>query len=291
VKRVTRIVVVATAFLAAPPVVIAQTEKVSVRMAPKPNQTVHQTSSMEMDLDMLIAGTAAPPAMKMAMRMTMAMTLKTGALKPDGTVDAELTYDQFRGEMSLNGQTMPMDASNPLAGKTIVTTYNRSGEVVGVKGLEAAGLTDNAFAQMMGPFYGDLPVTALAVGETTTGPLNLMLPLPLPGAGPMKMVGQTQLRLVSIDNDARGRSATFESTIAGKLENDAASPDGKGKVSFDMSLAGQGTHIINLDTGIVRSNAATTSVDGKINMAAGTAAPAVQGMTIRGTMRMTMTGD
>jgi hypothetical protein len=75
------------------------------------------------------------------------------------------------------------------------------------------------------------------------------------------------------------------------MVSDAASPDGKGKISFDMSLTGQGTHVINLDTGIARSNAATSNVDGKINMAAGTAAPAVQGETIRGTMRMAMTGD
>jgi hypothetical protein len=280
--------------LLASPGVIAQSEKVSVRMAPRPDQTVRQTSVTEMDFDISADGAAAAPGfmpLKMAMRMTTTITLKTGTLKPDGTLDTELTYDQLRVEMSMNGQTMPADVGNPLAGRTIVMTYNRAGEVVGVQGLEAAGLTDNAFRQMMGSFFGELPVTALAVGETTTGPLNFMLPLPLPGAAPAKMVGQTQLKLVSIDNDARGRAATFESTMAGKMVSDLASPDGKGKMSFELNLSGQGTYVLNLETGIVRSNVGTSSVIGTISMAGGTVPPARPGMTMRGTVRMTMTGD
>jgi hypothetical protein len=105
--------------LLAPSAVIAQSEKVSVRMAPRPNQTVRQTWATEMDFDMSFDRAAAAPVLmplKTAMRMTMALTLKTGAPKPDGTLDAELTYDQFRAEMSVNGQTMPADANNPLAG-------------------------------------------------------------------------------------------------------------------------------------------------------------------------------
>jgi len=292
VKRVIRIFVVATALLAAPPAAIAQTEKISVRMAPQPNQTARQTSATEMEFDMSLNGTGAVPGvmpMKMTMRTMMTMTLKTGALKPDGTLDAELTYDQFRVEMSINGQTMPADAGNLFAGRTVVMTYNRNGEIVGVQGLDAAGLTNDAFRQMMGPFFGDLPVSALAVGETTTGPLDFMLPLPLAGAAPMKMVGQTQLKLASIDKDARGRSATFESTMAGNMVTDVASPDGKGKMSFDFSLTGQGTYVLNLETGMVRSNVATSNVNGKLNVTGNAATPA--GMTMRGTVRMTMTGD
>ena len=295
-KRLTSVQVVAVAVVAflATPDAIAQSEKISVRMAPRPNQTVRQSSAIEMDFDMSLDGAAAAPAvrpMKMAMRMTMGMMLKTGALKPDGTLDAALTYDQFRVEMSINGQTMPADASSLLAGRTVVMTYNRNGEIVGVQGLEAAGLTNDAFRQMMGSFFGDLPVTALAVGETTTGPLNFMLPLPLGGSAPMKLVGQTQLKLVSIDKDERGRSATFESTTAGNMMSDLASPDGKGKMSFDLNLGGQGTYVLNLETGIMRSNIATFSVNGKLNGPGSAGSPALAGMTMRGTMRMTMTGD
>ena len=290
VRQLTGVFVVATAFLAAPAAVIAQTEKISVRMAPKPNQTARQTSSTEMEFDISSAEAGAAPGfmrMQITMRMTMAMTLKTGALKQDGTLDAELTYDQFRAEMSMNGQTMPADAGSLLAGKTVVMTYDRNGEIVGVRGLDAAGLTNDAFRQMLGPLFGSLPATALAVGETTTVPLDFMLPLPLPSAAPITLVGQTRLKLASVDKDARGRAATFESTMAGSMVTDLGSP--QEKVSLDFSLSGQGTYVVNLETGMVRSNVATSDVNGKINVAGNAAAPG--GMTMRGTLRMTMTGD
>ena len=107
----------------AAPALLAQSEKVSVRMAPRPDQTVRMTMTQDMDFDISIDGSALPGAgpMKMLMRLTMAMTQKTGPAKGDGTVDAEMTYDQLRTEISMNGQSMPAaDANNPLVGKVIV---------------------------------------------------------------------------------------------------------------------------------------------------------------------------
>ena len=291
-KRFTRIFVVATAFLAAPPAVIAQSEKISIRMAPRPGQTVRLTLAHEVDMDISLDAGAAPGVMpmKMVIRMTAAMTQKTGALKPDGTLEAEFTYDQFRIEMSMNGQTMPANTDNPLAGKPVVVTYNRNGDVVGVQGMPAA-LTDGMFEQLMGSFVGNLPATALAVGETTTAPMDLALPLPLPGAPAMKMVGQTRLTLVSLDKDARGRTARFESTTAGSVVSDFASPDGQGKMAFDLSHSGEGTYVLDLDTGTLRSNIVTSNINGKMNMAGGAASPARPGMTMRGTIKLTLTSD
>ena len=292
-KRVTRMFVVATAFfLAAPPAVVAQSEKISIRMAPRPGQTARLTMAHEVDMDISFDAGAAPGVMpmKMAIRMMAAMTQKTGTLKPDGTLDAEFTYDQFRIEMSMNGQTMPANTDNPLAGKTVVVTYNRNGDVVGVQGMPAA-LTDGMFEQLMGSMFGNLPAAALAVGETTTAPMDFTLPLPLPGAAAMKLTGETRLTLVSVDKDARGRSATFTSTTAGGIVNDSGSPGGQGKTAFDLDLRGEGTYVINLDTGILRSNIVTSSVNGKMNMGGGAASPALPGMTMRGTIKMTLTSD
>ena len=288
-KRVTRIFVVAIAFLAGPPAVIAQSEKVSIRMAPHPGQTVRMTLAQEADIDISIDGAAAPPgvmAMKMAMRMMAAMTQKTGAVKPDGTLDAGITYDQFHIEMSINGQTMPADFNNPLTGKTVVFTYNQMGDIVRVQGMPD-GLPEDMFRQLMGSMLGDLPAAALAVGETTTAPMDFTLPLPVPGAAAMKLTGETRLTLVSVDKDARGRSATFTSTTAGGIVSDSGSPDGQGKTAFDLDLRGEGTYVINLDTGILRSNIVTSSVNGKMK-AAGAASP---GMTMRGTVTLSMTSD
>lgn len=289
-KRVIGMFVVATAFfLAAPAAVIAQSEKISIRIAPRPGQTVRMTSTQEADIDISIDGAAAAPgvmAMKMAMRMVAAMTQKTGAVKPDGTLDAEITYDQFRIEMSINGQAMPADFNNPLTGKTVVFTYNQMGDIVRVQGMPD-GLPEDMFRQLMGSMFGNLPAAALAVGETTTAPMDFTLPLPVPGAAAMKLTGETRLTLVSVDKDARGRSATFTSTTAGGIVSDSGSPGGQGKTAFDLDLRGEGTYVINLDTGMLRSNNVTSSVNGKMK-AAGAASP---GMTMRGTVTLSMTSD
>lgn len=73
----------------------AQSERINIRSAPRPDQTVQMTMNQSMDLDLTIESGGALPAspgpMKMAMRMTMEMTQKTGTARPDGSYDSELT--------------------------------------------------------------------------------------------------------------------------------------------------------------------------------------------------------
>ena len=69
--------------------------------------------------------------------------------------------------------------------------------------------------------------------------------------------------------------------------SDSGSRDEQGKMAFDLDLRGEGTYVINLDTGILRSNSLTSSVNGKMK-AAGAASP---GMTMRGTVTVSMTSD
>ena len=298
-KRLTRTHVIAAGIIAclAAPAVIAQSEKVSIRMAPRPDQSTRVTMTQEMVIDMTVDGAAAVPGltpMRMSMTSTMGMTQKTGAIKPDGTVDAELTYDQIRAEMTMNGQPMPAgDMNNPLVGKPVIVTYSRNGEMVDIKGLPATGLTDEAFKQMLGSFYGNLPAVALSVGETTTTPMDfgLPLPLPLPGAGPMKMTGETRTKLVSIDKDVRGRSARFDSAIDGKMVMELGSPDGKAKMVMNFSLGGTGTMVMDLDKGMLRSGLTTSTLVGKMDTPAGAAPAALPGMNMIATIKMTITSD
>ena len=293
-KRLTQAHVIAAAVIVclSAPEARAQSEKISLRMAPRPGQTVQMTVTQDMDFDMSMDGAPLPGgnSMKMVMRSTMALTQKTGPLKADGSVDAELTYDQIAIELSMNGQQMPAsDVDTGLVGKPVVVTYNANGEVIGVKGLPAAsGLTDETFKQMLGSFYGNLPVTALGVGETTTGPLDIPVPLPLPVPGaPMQMTGETILKLVSIDRDAQGRTARFDSTVNGRMDSAIPSPDGKGQLKFDITMIGDGTTIIDLNKGLPRSNIATSTFSGRMNMPAG-AAPNATSMTMRGTVKVVM---
>jgi hypothetical protein len=292
VNRLTRIRVVAAAVatLLTTSALFAQSEKVSIRMAPRPDQTVRLSMLQEMDFDVSFDGAAPPGAMpmKMVMRSTMRMTQRIGALKPDGSVDAQLSYDEVRVEMSMNGQTMPADAGNALAGKTIGVTYNRNGEIVDVKDVPGLGLTPDAFKQLMGSFMGNLPGTALAIGETTTAPLNMALPIPLPSLGQMNVTGNTTLTLASIDKDAQGRSARFDSVVDGKMVSDLPSPDGQGKASLSFTIGGNGTTVMDLDRGVVRSSLSTSTFDGKVNVAGAVGLP---GMNMRGTIKVTVTSQ
>jgi hypothetical protein len=250
------------------------------------------TMTQEMDFDISFDGAALPGVtgpMKMLMRSIVALTQKTGGLKADGSLDSELTYDESRTEISMNGQTMPAAAADELVGKTVVMTYNRSGEIVDIKGLPAGVLTDDTFKQMMASFYGNLPMAALSVGETTTSPIELALPLPLPGAGPMAMTGETRVKLVSIDKDAQGRSARFESTLDGKMVNEIASPDGKSQATMDFKMDGTGILVMDLEKGVLRSGLSTVTFVGKIGMPGGAAPTGMPSMNMRGTMKVTTT--
>jgi hypothetical protein len=264
-------------------------------MAPRPGQTIHMTMSQDMDFEMSFDGASPVPGletMKMLMRSSSAMTQKSGMQKTDGTWDVELTYDKFQSDMTMNGQSMPVGATdNQLVGKTVVMTYNRNGEMVDVKGLQAAGLTDDAFKEMMASLYGNLPVTALSVGETTVAPLDFTLPLPLPGATGMKMTGETKMKLVSINKDAQGRYATFDSTVDGKMVSAIPSPDGTSKVTLDFTMGGNGSTVMDLDKGVVRSALTTSTFEGRIDMPAGAAPAAMPPMKLRGTVKMTMTSN
>ena len=60
VKRLSLVVAAGVLACLAAPTVIAQSEKVSIRMAPRPGQTVHLTMTQEMDFDISFDGAALP---------------------------------------------------------------------------------------------------------------------------------------------------------------------------------------------------------------------------------------
>jgi hypothetical protein len=283
------IVAIALAGVAAP--ALAQSEKVSIRMSPQPGQTVKMTLTQDVDLEVSF-GAALPGvegAMKLAVKTVAALTQKTGAPKPDGTIDAEITYDESRTETLLNGQPISSSADTQLVGKAVVVTYGQNGQIVDIKGLPAGdALTPDMFKQMLEAFSGSLPATALAVGETTKGPMTFNLPLPIPGADAMKMSGESRLRLVSIDTDAKGRSAKFESALDGKLSSklDVPLPGVTGAMVVEIDMIGTGTSVMDLDKRVLRSNDYTAKIDGKITNAGAPAADpaAFPPMLVRGTV-------
>ena len=276
--------------------VVAQSEKIALRMAPAPDQTVRMTMAQDMDMELIADSAGALPGLtaplKMVMRTTMDVTQKVGARKPDGSVDAEITYDQVKVEMTMNGQTLPTSVPSGFSTMKVTVTYNRNGEIVDVKGLPDTGaIPADTFKQMMSSFYGNLPAEPVGVGETASVPINFTLPLPIPGASAMKMAGDTKMKFVSLDRDDAGnRAARLEAALDGKMTGDFPSPDGKNSMRLDFLLKGSGTTVMDLTRGVLRSAISSTTIDGKLEM--GTGAPvAVQPMRMHATMTVTMASN
>jgi hypothetical protein len=243
------------------------------------------------------ANSALPPGaapMKMIAKTTMGITQKTGPLNKDGNIEAELTYDEIRSEVLMNGQSVPgANANNKLVGKIITVTYDRQGNPLDVKLPSEVGLSTEAFKQILDSIYGNLPTNAIGVGEVVAAPLDFTLPLPIPGAAPLKMEGDVKLKLISIDKDSTGRSARFDSTIDGKISNDieVPSPNGKIKLSLDFKMNGDGTSLKDLDKGLLRSSESNSTLNGKIKMGIEAGPGPLPPMNLQGRIKVTLTSE
>ena len=295
-KRLLRTAVVIAGLIVslAATAVFAQSEKISPRVAPKPNQIVHITMAQEMDMDISIDATGPVPAgigpMKMTMRTTATMTQKTGLPKPDGSYDAELRYDDVRSEMAMNGQPMTTGALDQIIGKAIIVSYNRAGQVIDTNFPPGLPGASEMVKELLRSFSGNLPDTPIGIGEAISIPLDMTLPLPIPGGSGMKLDGQTEMKLVSIDRDGKGRSARFDSVMYGKMTS-SLPLDPKNPMNMDFTLRGSGTTITDLDAGFVRSGESNTMFDAKIVASPGSSPAGMPPMSMKGTMKVTFAGS
>ncbi|HMB28202.1 MAG TPA: hypothetical protein VKS99_08855 [Blastocatellia bacterium] len=277
----------------------AQSEKIRFKMVPEPNQTVRMRAVQDMELNMSFESetpsTDAPPEpMKMVARAVFAMTQKVGAPDKEGNVSAEVTYDEVTSEMLINGQPLQIgDKVDKFIGKKITTTFNSRGEMIDLKIPPDLGLPEESLKQLLKSIYGNLPQTPLGVGEVATAPLDFTIPLPIPGAPPMKMDGLIKSTLVSVEKDATSRTAKFDQTMDGKLVGDleVPGPTGQVKMSFDFKLNGGGGMLMNVDKGFLKSSDSKMTFGGKLKMAGESGATNLPTINFQGTMKVTVTGS
>jgi len=218
--------------------------------------------------------------------MTAEMTQKTGTARPDGSYDSELTFGQNQMTIELNGAPLPAAApQSQLDGKSFTVTYDANGQMIDVK-IPGGDVAAEAVRQMLRAFSANLPVSTIAVGETVTTPLEFTLPLPIPGGTGMKMSGVTTMKLVSVGTDSGTRVARFASTSDGHMSAAPPGPGG-GSITIDMTLGGEGASVIDLETGVLRSGETRTKFSGKLSNS-GAAAPALPGVSMQGTMTVTI---
>jgi hypothetical protein len=276
----------------------AQSGKIALKMVPEPNQTVRMRMVQDMYLDMSFEGETSsaadlPERMKMMARTVFALTLKVGAPDKEGNVTSEITYDEVSSEMTMNGQPMELDdASDKFIGKKILTTFNKRGEIIDFKIPFDLGLSEESFKKMLKSLYGDLPQTPIGVGEVATTPLDFTIPLPVPGAPPLKIDGQIKSTLVSVEKVAASRIAKFNQTVEGKMVSDMEVPLPTGKVtmSLDFKLNGGGDLIMNVDKGVLKSSDSKATFGGKLKMAGESSEIKLPTITLQGTIKTTVMG-
>jgi hypothetical protein len=277
----------------------AQSEKIKFKMVPAPNQTVRMRAVQDLELNMSFesetpSAGALPEPVKMTARAVFALTQKVGAPDKEGNVSAEVTYDEVSSELMMNDQPMQIgDKVDNFIGKKITATFNSRGEIIDLKVPPDMGLPEESFKQLLKSVYGNLPETPLGVGEVANAPLDFTIPLPVPGAPPLKIDGQIKFTLVSVEKDATGRTAKFDQTMDGKMASDmeVPGPAGQIKMSLDFKLNGGGGMVMNVDKGFLKSSDSKMTFSGKLKMAGESGATKSPTMNFQGTMRVTVTGS
>jgi hypothetical protein len=270
----------------------AQSEKVALRMIPQPNHVVRTRTVQETEVDMSFESSSPVPAlmppMKLATKIVMGITQKSGSANAQGIIETELTYEEFRFETTVNGQPTPSnDVSRDFVGKSVTVMFDKTGDVVDIKVPSDIGIPEDSFRQILKSMYGNLPAVSIGVGESATVPLDFTLPIPLPGAAPLKMDGDVKHTLVSIDSDATGRVARFDHSISGKMITDLEMPvpTGKVKMSLDFNINGGGSMVRDLDKGVLRSSETKSTFDGKIKIAGEPNTAPLPSMDLHGTTK------
>ena len=277
----------------------AQSEKISLKIFPEPNQTARMRIAQDTELNSSYESetTSAAPStgpLKLIIRTVFVMTHKIGAPDKEGNFAAEITYDEASSETTVNGETMQTgDLMSKIIGKKILTTFNKQGEVIDLKIPPDIGLPEEAFKQVLKSIYGSVPQTPIGVGEIATAPLDFTLPIPAPGAPSAKMDGQIKFKLISVEKDATGRIAKLDQTMDGKIVSDAeiSRPNGVVKANLDFKVSGAGDLMINVDKGLIKSNSLVATFSGKVKTTGESGETILPTLNMQGTIKLTITGS
>src|SRR3954454_23580616 len=159
----------------APPL-LAQGERLHIRLSPTPNQTtkMHTAQDVAMTVEGDAAADQAPalPAMIMTMRTEFDSTSAVGPTDDRGHYSAQMTLDRIMSTMSLNGQAMPsVLPSGDLEKRVLTFSYDEQGKVldVSVDGGNASAIND-VLKQLMTRAFATVAPMTLSVGESVTLP-------------------------------------------------------------------------------------------------------------------------
>ena len=230
------------------------------------------------------------PKMNMAMTTLVAGTTTVGVPDEQGRYEARVAMDDVSTKMTMNGQPAPFSLPpNALSGQVVTFTYNRDGKMVDMAapGMDAAVET---IKKMITNVAGITSPVTLAIGETSTLPMNFSLPVPAGAAGSLGMTGDVRITLVSITPEGADRIAHLTTTITSQMSGSRPDASTGGESGMTMQMSGDGTVDMNVDRGFTKSTqmqiaiATTMALPGKL----GASMPPMQ---MHGTMKISATTE
>lgn len=275
------------------PALPAQEGKALIRLTPEPNQVFKCEILQEMEMGATIDGlpqTPGPVSTRMTNKTAFGFTERTSAHGDQGEIDASVTYGRIASERMLNGKPMPTDnLGDQLLGKTVTFTFDKDGRVTDVRVPPDVDLSADTLKQMMNSHQGSLPSTSMAVGETTSTPFSMPLPIPTPGLAPLNATGQTRYKLLTLEKEGTDLIARLDQVIEAGLVTTLDLPvaEGTAKVSIDFRVSGTGELQLNLTRGIMKMNEQQLTIEGDMKMASDSTETPWKALKLRGTSRMT----
>lgn len=268
-----RLLILASIAVVPATMLTAQVERITVRMAPAPNQTLHLRATQDMVMATEAEAPAADarpiPPMNMRMHTVVDTTSTVGPTDHDGRYSATMTIDTISATATMNGREMPLPSATSEAVKPAITfSYDGEGKVIDIATASPPGASaalDSAKQILTRAFATVAPLT-LSVGESVTVPTALNLPLPTGGpAIPLGITGETRYTLTSVTFDGADRIAHLTLHTTGTMSpgSPSAVPAGS-PFTFDMTTTGDGKTDVNVDRGSVLHAEQRSTIDGTL---------------------------
>jgi len=305
----TRALLVGALAVAAPMLIVAQGDQVTLPRKPSPNQTVTVHMTQDMDLQMsMTPPPAAPgsddnaaqqrPPMKLSGNMMVEGTQKFGDLDDQGRTPCEFTYTDADMDMKMNGMSVPsQNFKDQFVGKSMSFAYAPDGAITAVKVADTspnAANIQSTVQQALSAFTMSIPTKPLKIGETASMPFTMPLAMPIAGGGtPPAFKGTITYTLVRIDGSGDSRVAVLDQKVDATAEGPLPAPPGQAAgASLTMHMTGTGQSQMDLTRGIARSGEMSTTMDGSIRPPAGAPQPGMPGnVKISGSTKMKMSAD
>lgn len=214
---------------------------------------------------------------------TMVVRYDVGLPDAAGRTRYDVTYESMTRSVRAQGKDVPVPTlpGGDLTGKMFTVWLDADRQIADVTVPEGLPFTPAQAKQMLGPAFTAVPRQGMAIGDVSTLPYTVSIPVPGAasdsGAG---ITGTTRTTLQAIEGIGTDRVAVFAVAVDGAMgmgTSTAAAP----APGLAMSFKGTGTMTVNLLTGFVVRHQSDQTIEGTMRLPG--APESVGGFALHGT--------